>query len=102
MRIPLWLVFGYIDGIAFVFYSAAIWNTGLLKNTIILPVTLLGDGGYCACPAAGMGGSAEIIEQTALADVLLYFRVTINFSVCDPKQEFKTIYGRVAGTCLKL
>ena len=31
-------------------------------------VALVGDAGYCASPAAGMGGSLAIIGATALAD----------------------------------
>ena len=31
-------------------------------------VALIGDAGYCASPAAGMGGSLAIIGATALAD----------------------------------
>jgi len=33
-------------------------------------VALIGDAGYCASPAAGMGGSLAIIGATALADAL--------------------------------
>jgi len=33
-------------------------------------VALVGDAGYCASPAAGMGGSLAIIGATALADAL--------------------------------
>ena len=31
----------------------------------------MGDAGYCASPAAGMGGSLAIIGATALADALV-------------------------------
>jgi len=31
-------------------------------------VALVGDAGYCASPAAGMGGSLAIVGATALAD----------------------------------
>jgi 2-polyprenyl-6-methoxyphenol hydroxylase-like FAD-dependent oxidoreductase len=34
-------------------------------------IGLVGDAGYCASPAAGMGGSLAIIGATALADALL-------------------------------
>lgn len=34
-------------------------------------VALVGDAGYCASPAAGMGGSLAIVGATALADALL-------------------------------
>lgn len=34
-------------------------------------VALVGDAGYCASPAAGMGGSLAIIGATALADALV-------------------------------
>jgi len=33
-------------------------------------IALVGDAGYCASPAAGMGGSLAIIGATALADAL--------------------------------
>lgn len=36
-------------------------------------VTLVGDAGYCASPAAGMGGSLAIIGATALADAFVLF-----------------------------
>lgn len=46
-------------------------------------VALVGDAGYCASPAAGMGGSLAIIGATALADA---------FSQCDDdyQQAFDT------------
>lgn len=36
-------------------------------------VALIGDAGYCASPAAGMGGSLAIIGATALADAFVMF-----------------------------
>ena len=36
-------------------------------------VALVGDAGYCASPAAGMGGSLAIIGATALADAFVMF-----------------------------
>jgi hypothetical protein len=39
IQIPLLLMFGYIAGITFIFYKAAIWNTDLLKDTIIWSLT---------------------------------------------------------------
>jgi len=37
-------------------------------------VALVGDAGYCASPAAGMGGSLAIIGATALADAFIVFQ----------------------------
>lgn len=37
-------------------------------------VALVGDAGYCASPAAGMGGSLAIIGATALADAFIMFQ----------------------------
>lgn len=39
IQIPLWLMFGYIVVITFVLYITGIWNTDLLKDTIIWSVT---------------------------------------------------------------
>ena len=36
-------------------------------------IALVGDAGYCASPAAGMGGSLAIIGATALADAFVMF-----------------------------
>lgn len=37
-------------------------------------IALVGDAGYCASPAAGMGGSLAIIGATALADAFVLFQ----------------------------
>ncbi|WP_025146464.1 FAD-dependent monooxygenase [Pedobacter jeongneungensis] len=50
----------YFDAFAQVKMSS--WSKG--------KVALVGDAGYCASPAAGMGGSLAIIGATALADAL--------------------------------
>lgn len=42
-------------------------------------VALVGDAGYCASPAAGMGGSLAIIGATALADAL--FKHNMNYEL---------------------
>ena len=52
-------------------------------------VALVGDAGYCASPAAGMGGSLAIIGATALADALQKYKGDFQAAFNDYNKELR-------------
>jgi 2-polyprenyl-6-methoxyphenol hydroxylase-like FAD-dependent oxidoreductase len=51
-------------------------------------VALVGDAGYCASPAAGMGGSLAIIGAAALADAFHKHRGNVELAFQDYNESF--------------
>ena len=58
-------------------------------------VALVGDAGYCASPAAGMGGSLAIIGATALADALEKHKGNYELAFNDYNKELRPFIEEV-------
>jgi 2-polyprenyl-6-methoxyphenol hydroxylase-like FAD-dependent oxidoreductase len=58
-------------------------------------IALVGDAGYCASPAAGMGGSLAIIGATALADALEKHEGNYKLAFQDYNKELRPFIEEV-------
>lgn len=61
-------------------------------------VALVGDAGYCASPAAGMGGSLAMVGAAALADALEKYNGDFNLAFQDYNKNLRPFIEEVQAT----
>lgn len=61
-------------------------------------VALVGDAGYCASPAAGMGASLSVIGATTLADALIKHNGNFELAFQDYNQSLRPFIEQVQAT----
>ncbi len=65
-------------------------------------VCLVGDSGYCASPAAGMGGSLAIIGATALADSLKKHNGNFELAFSDYNKQLRPFIEEVQAGAVEM
>lgn len=65
-------------------------------------VALVGDAGYCASPAAGMGGSLAIIGATALADAFEKHSGNFELAYHDYNKELRPFIDEVQADAVEM
>ena len=65
-------------------------------------VALVGDAGYCASPAAGMGGSLAIIGATALGDALEKHNGNFELAFNDYNQDLRPFIEEVQAGAVEM
>jgi len=65
-------------------------------------VALVGDAGYCASPAAGMGGSLAIIGATALADAFEKYNGNFELSFNDYNKDLRPFITEVQADAVEM
>lgn len=64
-------------------------------------VALVGDAGYCASPAAGMGGSLAIDGAGALADAMQKYNGNFELAFQDYNKDFRPFIEEVQANAVK-